>query len=470
MATSFAKVPPHDIESEVALLGSLMIDRHAMDKVADSLRPEDFYKHEHATIFEAMQDLFEKNTPIDIVSVKNYLKERGKLDSSGGDEYLVSMVNSVATAAHIPHYADVVRKKRILRSLIDTSLMINELGYQEGGDVEAMLDEAERRIFNIGQSALKQKFVSVGEALGEAWDRIDALHKGDGALRGVPTGFADLDKLLSGLQPSDLIILAARPSLGKTTFALDIARNVAVEKGIPVGIFSLEMSTQQITDRLIASTAEVDLWKLRTGKLNTKSDDFLRVQEALDKLSKAPIFIDDAASNNIMEMRAMARRLKAEHGLGLIIVDYLQLMEGRGKTESRVQEVSEFSRSLKGLAKELDVPIIALSQLSRLVEQRHPPIPRLSDLRESGSIEQDADIVMFIYREDKAKRESTGRDNIAEILVEKHRNGPTGKVELYFNGEKVKFMPLEKYMGEPPSDIHGGPIPPPPPPPPTPNA
>lgn len=447
-----------------------MIDKHAMDKIADSVTAEDFYKREHTTIYEVMQELFQKNVPIDVISVKNVLKERKQLEHIGGDEYLVSIVNSVATATHIPHYADVVRKKRILRSLIDTSLMINELGYQEGGDVEAMLDEAERRIFNIGQSSLKQKFVMVGDALSEAWERIDNLHKGDGAMRGVPTGFPDMDKLLSGLQSSDLIILAARPSLGKTTFALDIARSVAVDANIPVGIFSLEMSTQQITDRLIASTAEVDLWKLRTGKLNPNSDDFARIQTALDKLSKAPIFIDDAASNSIMEMRAMARRLKAEHGLGLIIVDYLQLMEGRGKVESRVQEVSEFSRSLKALAKELDVPVLALSQLSRMVEQRHPPIPRLSDLRESGSIEQDADIVMFIYREDKAKQGQGGRENIAEILIEKHRNGPTGKVELYFSGEKVKFMPLEKHMGDVPTDFHGGPVPPPPPPPPTPNS
>ena len=467
--TSSMKVPPHDIDSEIALLGSLMIDKHAMDKVADSISADDFYKREHATIFEVMQTLFEKNIPIDVISVKNHLKEKNLLDQTGGDEYLVTIVNSVATATHIPHYADIVRKKRILRSLIDTSLLINELGYTEGGDVEAMLDEAERRIFSIGQSALKQKFVSVGDSLNEAWERIDALHKGDGALRGVPTGFPDLDKLLSGLQPSDLVILAARPSLGKTTLALDIARSVAIEENIPVGIFSLEMSTQQITDRLIASTAEVDLWKLRTGKLDPNSDDFARIQMSLDKLSKAPIYIDDAASNSVMEMRAMARRLKAEHGLGLIIVDYLQLMEGKGRAESRVQEVSEFSRSLKALAKELDVPVLALSQLSRNVEQRHPPIPRLSDLRESGSIEQDADIVMFIYREDKAKQGQGGRENIAEILIEKHRNGPTGKVELYFSGEKVKFMTLEKHLGDMPTDFHGGPVPPPPPPP-TPNA
>src|SRR3989344_3713791 len=404
--TELIKVPPHNAEAEMAVLGSIMIAADIIERVADMLRPEDFYRKDHGIIYGAMLDLFNKNSP-----------------------------------------ADIVKKKKVLRDLIEASHQINNLGYQEEGDVEALLDDAEKKIFKISQSSLKQRFIKVKDALTEAWERIDFLHRGKGAIRGVPTGFPELDNILSGLQPSDLIVLAARPSLGKTALALDIARNVAVHNNITVGIFSLEMSVQQLIDRFIAAESNVDLWNLRTGRLREDSDDFTRIRDALEKLSKAPIFIDDAASNTILEIRAMSRRLKAEHGLGLIVVDYLQLMEGRKRTENRVQEVSEFSRSLKSLAKELDVPVLAISQLSRLVEQRHPPIPRLSDLRESGSIEQDADVVIFIYREDKAKREGA-RENIAEILIEKHRNGPTGRVYLYFNEKKVKFSPVEKYMGD----------------------
>lgn len=437
------KIPPHDIEAEQAVLGSLMIDSNAMDRVVDMLRAEDFYGREHGTIYTAMLHLFEKNSPIDILSVSGRLKEQGLLQAIGDDDYLATLVNSVATASHVGHYGKTVKKKKILRDLIETSHNINELGYKEDDDIEVLLDEAEKRIFSISQHSLQQQFSPLKSGLQEAWERIDMLHKGQGALRGIPTGFKGLDNLLAGLQRSDLIVLAARPSFGKTALALDIARNAAVKHKIPVGIFSLEMSTQQLIDRLIAAEANVDLWKLRTGRLDEHSEDFTRISDALEKLAAAPIFIDDAASNTVLKMRAMARRLQSEHGLGLLVVDYLQLMEGRGKPESRVQEVSEFSRSLKSLARELNVPILAVSQLSRLVEQRHPPIPRLSDLRESGSIEQDADVVMFIYREDKAKRDTEQR-NIAEILVEKHRNGPTGKVELYFNPQKTSFTTLEQ--------------------------
>ncbi|OGZ42097.1 MAG: replicative DNA helicase [Candidatus Ryanbacteria bacterium RIFCSPHIGHO2_02_FULL_45_43] len=445
--TELIKVPPHNAEAEMAVLGSIMIAADIIERVADMLRPEDFYRKDHGIIYGAMLDLFNKNSPVDIVSVSGRLKEQNLLKDVGDASYLTSLVNSVATASHIHHYADIVKKKKVLRDLIEASHQINNLGYQEEGDVEALLDDAEKKIFKISQSSLKQRFIKVKDALTEAWERIDFLHRGKGAIRGVPTGFPELDNILSGLQPSDLIVLAARPSLGKTALALDIARNVAVHNNITVGIFSLEMSVQQLIDRFIAAESNVDLWNLRTGRLREDSDDFTRIRDALEKLSKAPIFIDDAASNTILEIRAMSRRLKAEHGLGLIVVDYLQLMEGRKRTENRVQEVSEFSRSLKSLAKELDVPVLAISQLSRLVEQRHPPIPRLSDLRESGSIEQDADVVIFIYREDKAKREGA-RENIAEILIEKHRNGPTGRVYLYFNEKKVKFSPVEKYMGD----------------------
>lgn len=436
------KTPPNDRDAEQAVLGALMLDTHGMDKVADILAPEDFYAREHSFVYGAIRDLYSGLSPIDVVSVSLKLKDAGHLDAVGGRSYLASLVSGTTTAAHVQHYADVVRKKRVLRDLIQTSVELTEMGFSEDSDVSALLDQAEQRIFNITQRTMKKGFISTKDALTEAWERIDKLHKGDGAVRGVSSGFRELDNLLSGFQPSDLVILAARPSLGKTTLALNFALHAAVHENIPVGMFSLEMSTQQLIDRLIASEAGVDLWKLRTGKLKD-ADEFARVRDALEKLSNAPIYIDDSASSTALEMRAMARRLKSEHGLGLVIVDYLQLMESSKKSDSRVQEVSEFSRSLKSLAKELDVPVLALSQMSRQVEQRPNQLPRLSDLRESGSIEQDADVVMFIYREDKVKKD-TGREGIAEILIEKHRNGPTGKVELFFDAEHVRFTSLER--------------------------
>ena len=427
----------------MAVLGSIMIDRGAIARVVDILTPDDFYFSEHALIYNAMVDLFEKNAPLDILSLQGYLGEKGLLERVGNASYLASLVNSVTSPANIVHYATTVNKKRVLRDLISAAHYIGGLGYQEDQDVEVLLDEAEQRVFGVSNSSLRQKFSPVRDALSEAWERIDMLHKGKGTTRGIPTGFEKLDNLLSGLQKSDFVVLAARPSFGKTALALDIARHAAVEKKIPVGIFSLEMSTPQLVDRFIAAEAHVDLWKLRTGRLSEANNDFQRINDALARLAEAPIYIDDAASATVIQMRAMARRLKSESDLGLIIVDYLQLMQPRQHSDSMVQQITEISRSLKHLARELDVPVLALSQLSRAVEQRHPPIPRLSDLRESGAIEQDADVVMFIYREDKAKRETT-RPNIAEILVEKHRNGPTGKVELYFNPEKVSFSTLDE--------------------------
>ncbi|HDH03973.1 MAG TPA: replicative DNA helicase, partial [Candidatus Campbellbacteria bacterium] len=319
---------------------------------------------------------------------------------------------------------------------------ISQLGYDEENDVDELLDEAEKKIFAIARNSLKQKFQSVKSALEEAWERIERLHNSKGELRGVSTGFKDLDDMLAGFQKSDLIILAARPSMGKTALALDIARNVAFKQNIPVGIFSLEMSAQQLVDRLLAAEAHVDSWKLRTGRLSS-DDEFKRISDAMGKISQSPLFIDDESSNNIMQMRAMARRLQAEHGLGLLIVDYLQLMVPRQKTDNLVQQMTEISRSLKGLARELDVPVLALSQLNRSVESRHPPIPKLHDLRDSGSIEQDADVVAFIYREGRYNEE-TNKGNIAEILIEKHRNGPTGKIELFFNPQKISFSSIEK--------------------------
>ncbi len=437
------KIPPHSKEAEMAVLGSVMIDRNAITRVVDILLPDDFYHNEHGIIWTTMMNLFDKSAPLDILAVQGHLTERGLLERAGNASYLATLVNSVASAGSITHYAEIVKKKRVLRDLITSAHHIGDLGYQEGEDIELLLDEAERKIFSISQHSLRQRFAPVRDALTEAWERIDMLHKGKGTLRGVPTGFEKLDNILSGLQKSDLVVLAARPSLGKTALALDIVRNAAVNHKIPVAIFSLEMSTQQLVDRFIAAEAHVDLWKLRTGNLSETSNDFQRINDALSRLAEAPIYIDDAATSSVLQMRAMARRLQAEVPLGLIVVDYLQLMQPRQISDSMVQQITEISRSLKQLARELDVPVLALSQLSRAVEQRHPPIPRLSDLRESGSIEQDADVVMFIYREDKVKRDSN-RPNIAEILVEKHRNGPTGRTELYFNAEKVSFSSLDE--------------------------
>ena len=443
---SAEKLPPQSVEAEESVLGSLLIDKNAVIRVADILRSEDFYKRAHQLIFTAILHLYEKSEPVDVLSLSNRLKETGDLESLGGTSYLANLVNAVPTASNVAHYAKIVRHKKILRDLLSASQDIARLGFEENQDIELVLDEAEKRIFSIAERSLKQDFIPIKSALEDAFERIDKLHRGGGALRGLATGFTDLDNYLGGLQKSDLVVLAARPSLGKTSLALDIARHAAIKGKSAVGIFSLEMSKEQLVDRLLASEAGVDLWRLRTGRLSMDGEDsdFSRIQEAMGVLAETPIFIDDAASANILQMRTMARRLQAEHSLGLIVVDYLQLMEGRhGNSENRVQEISEISRSLKNLARELDVPVLALSQLSRAVESRSPQIPKLSDLRESGSIEQDADVVLFIYREDREKP-NTERKNIAEIIISKHRNGPVGKIDLYFNAEQVSFKSLAK--------------------------
>lgn len=422
-----------------------MVDSNAIHIVADMLEEEDFYSHKHRIIYSAMIDLYKRKEPIDILTTSSRLKEKKKIEEVGGRGYLSDLTNTsvAASPANVKHYAEIVKKKALLRKLIESSHEISQLGYNEEEDIDEILDLAERKILSIAKNSLRQSFLNIKEALGEAWERIDRLHKSKGELRGIPTGFPELDSKLAGLQNSDLIILAARPSMGKTAFALDIARNVACRRNIPVGIFSLEMSAQQLVDRMLAAEAHIDSWKLRTGRLSDE-DEFRRLSDAMDSLSKAPIFIDDEASNNILQMRAMARRLQSEHGLGLIIVDYLQLMVPRQKTDSIVQQMTEISRSLKALAKELDVPVLALSQLSRAVESRHDKRPKLHDLRDSGSIEQDADVVLFIYRDDRYKADPDQFDNLAEILIEKHRNGPTGKVELYFNPQKISFSPIER--------------------------
>lgn len=439
------KLPPQNIEAEQSLLGCLMLDKDAIIKVADFVRPEDFYKSIHKEIYQAMVDLYQKIEPIDLLSVTSRLKEKNKLDEIGGSSYLTNLINTVPTATHVANYGRIVRAKKVLRDLIEASEQIGLDAFDESEDVDQMLDKAEKSILSIGQRSLRQNFTLIKDILGETFDRIDELSKNKGQLRGIRTGFKALDNKLAGFQKSDLIILAARPSLGKSAMALDIARQVATTQKVPVGIFSLEMGKDQVVDRILAAHAGVDLWRIRQGNLSStgEDNDFARIQHAMGELSEAPIYIDDAGLTNVLQIRSMARRLQADKGLGLIIVDYLQLMESSNKNYSPVQQVTEISRALKLLAKELNIPVLALSQLSRSVESRTPQIPRLADLRESGAIEQDADVVMFIYREDKYM-ENTDKKNIAEILIQKHRNGPTGKVELYFDENKVSFKNLEK--------------------------
>jgi replicative DNA helicase len=449
------KITPQNIEAEQSLLGSLMIDKDAVIRVADIVRVEDFYKESHAVIYEAILDLFGRHEPIDILSLTSKLEERGKLEMIGGRSYLMTLANSVPTASHVVHYANIVQKKATLRRLLVAAGEITSLGYNEEEDMEIVLDKAEQKLFSVSQKYLKQIFIPIKNILTEAFDRIDELHREKGKLRGIPTGYHDLDNILAGLQKSDLVILAARPSVGKTSLALDIARNVATKAKVPVGIFSLEMSKEQLVDRLLCAEAGVDLWKMRTGHLSDRDedDDFPRIGHAMGVLSEAPIYIDDSATSNIMEIRTKARRLQIEQGLGLLIIDYLQLMESRSqKTDNRVQEIAEITRSLKGIARELNIPVLALSQLSRAVESRSPAIPKLADLRESGSIEQDADVVLFIYRKamDRNFREVTPEEkNIAEIHIAKHRNGPTGLINLYFDENRVSFKNLERNTEEP---------------------
>lgn len=440
------RVPPQSIDAERSVLGALMLDKDAIIKVANLIRIGDFYKDIHNLIYEAMVELYEKREPIDVLSLSNRLEEKGQLDKIGGASYLTSLVNFVPSSSNIAHYAKVVQKKSTLRKLIQSASEIVELGYKEEEDVEKLLDDAEQKLFAVSQKFIKQDFVPIKSILEAAFNRIDELHKGDHQLRGIPSGFPDLDNILAGFQKSDLVILAARPSIGKTTLALDLARQVAVQQKVPVGIFSLEMGSDQLIDRMLAAQSGVDLWRLRTGRLKSGEgdDDFQRIGEAMGVLSDAPIFIDDSGSANVMEMRTMARRLQSEHNVGLIIIDYLQLMEGRSSNgDNRVNEISEISRGLKQLARELNIPIIALSQLSRAVESRSPQIPKLSDLRESGSIEQDADIVMFLYREDREKPDTPNK-NIVEVHIAKHRNGPVGRVSLYFQETSTTFKSLER--------------------------
>ena len=445
MAQDKIKIPPQNLEAEKIVLGSLLIDKNAIYKIADILDYKDFYNPIHEKIYHAIFELFGKNQPIDILTLSNFFKEKSDLSAIGGSAFLTELVNSVATSSHVEHYATIVKEKKILRDLIDLSSFIGESVFNSSDTVDELVDRIEQKIVSVSQKSIVQKLVNIRDELKEAFERIEKLHAGgSNALRGVPTGFAKLDSLLSGLQKSDLIILGARPSMGKTSLALDIARNAAFSSNIPIGVFSLEMSREQVVDRFISAESSVPLWRLRTGRISDDME-FEMIQGALDRLSHSPIFIDDTPSPSILQIRAMARRLQMEHGLGLIIVDYLQLITARTRSDNLVQQITEVSHGLKALARELSVPVLALAQLSRSVEQRDTRIPRLSDLRDSGSIEQDADIVLFIYRKDRDKSDVPEEEkNTAEIIIAKHRNGPLGSVKLKFDQEKASFSNIDE--------------------------
>jgi replicative DNA helicase len=434
------KVPPHNEEAEQAVLGSLLLDTNAIIRVADLLKPGDFYNPAHDQIYKVVLELFEKRQPIDIMTLTNRLKELELLKQVGGSSYLAELTNQVTTAAHVDHYAQNVKEKRILRDLIRASAEITENAFAPAQEFELLMDDIEQKILAISQNSLPKNFMHIKEELQTAFGRIEKLHEHAGALRGVPTGFHGLDNLLSGLQRSDFVVLGARPSLGKTSLALDIAR-AAAHAGVPTGIFSLEMSREQVVDRLISAESGVPLWKLRTGRIKDAMD-FQMIQNGLNKLSAMPIFIDDTASPNILQMRSMARRLQIEHGLGLLVVDYLQLIvPRRNGSDNMVQQITEISRGLKALARELNVPLLALSQLSRNVDQRDDKTPKLHDLRESGAIEQDADVVMFISRD---RHIEPGQENVAQIIIAKHRNGPLGTVDVVFDADRVCFRSIDK--------------------------
>lgn len=429
------RVPPQSIDAEIGVLGSLLIDKDAVVKIAEILDPEHFYQDRHTQIYKAILSLYEKRLPSDLVTMTEELKKGNKFQEVGGASYLTTLVNSVPTSGHIEHYAGMVKESATKRALISAAGHISESAFDPDADAKDLLEFAETTLFGISQQHLKQKFISLREALAQSFDRLDELHKKGSGLRGLSTGFKDLDKKLSGMQQSNLLILAARPSVGKTTLAMNIAEHIGINEKIPIGIFSLEMSQNQLVDLMLASQSDVDAWKITTGNLSEQ--DFESISNAMGTLAEAPIYIDDTPGISVMEIRTKARRLQLEYGLQLLIVDYLQLVKGRN-LENRVQEVSEISQALKNLARELNIPVLAISQLSRAVESRQAKIPQLADLRESGAIEQDADVVMFMYREDPDDLESV------KLSIAKHRNGPLGQIDLRFKGERRRFYGVEK--------------------------
>lgn len=441
---SLGRIPPQNIEAEQSVLGAILLDKEVLTNITEIVKSQDFYRDDHKEIFEAIIDLYEKAEPIDLITVAERLKLRGTLDSVGGLEYLTNLANVVPTTANAKHYAKIVEEKAILRNLIKVSSSIVNMGYEAAEEVSYVLDKAEKGIFDLLQHRNTQGFVPIKDVLVDTFNRLEELYNSKGHITGIPTGFADLDYKTAGLHNSDLILIAARPAMGKTAFVLNIAQYAAIHSKVPVAIFSLEMSREQLVNRMLASEAMVDSQRMRTGKL--EDSDWQKVARALGPLSEAPIYIDDTPGTTIMEIRAKCRRLKIEKNLGLVVIDYLQLMQGKGgsRSDNRQQEISEISRSLKILAKEINVPVITLSQLSRAPEQRQDHRPILSDLRESGAIEQDADIVMFLYRDDYYNPD-TDKKNVAEAIIAKHRAGSTGTVELAWLGQYTKFANLEKF-------------------------
>lgn len=441
------RVPPHNLEAEESVLGALLIDKDAMIRVAEFLRPEHFYKDLHVAIFKAMLSLYEDREPIDIITLTGRMKKNGDFNEAMEGDILAKIVNSVPTSANVEHYARIIQELSLKRNLISVAAIISEMAFNEKGEVKEILDKSEQEIFALSQAQAKRNFLPLKSALAESFDRLDELHKRAGGLRGVSCGFTDLDNTLAGMQPSNLLILAARPGKGKTALVLNMAQHAAVDKKFKVGIFSLEMSKEELVDRLLVSQANVDAWRLKTGKLS--DEDFTRLSDAMGELAEAPLFIDDTPGINILEMRTKARRLQVEHGLDMIIVDYLQLADPGRRFDSRVQEVSVISQGLKNLARELKIPVLAVSQLSRAVESRGDGIPQLADLRESGAIEQDADVVMFLYQ--PAEKDDNGNVNNInnstrnmKLLIAKHRNGPTAEIDLLFRGDRIRFYNIDK--------------------------
>lgn len=440
---SVAKIPPQNIDAEMSLLGAVLIDDDVLADVNEIVKASDFYDKRHQIIYSAMTRLYERHKPVDLLTLTDELKKKDEFDTVGGSTYLTELTNYVPTSAHASSYADIVAQKAVRRRLIKASGEISEMGFDEETPTPELLEKAESELFNVSDQTIKQDLVSIESILDSSFSRIEELHRNKGKIRGIRTGYHDLDNMTAGLQRSDLFILAARPAMGKTTFVTNLAYNVATIEKLPVLFFSLEMSKEQLIDRMLADAAGVDSWNIRTGNLS--DDDFGKISEAMGEMAEAPIFIDDTPGLSVLGMRTKARRIAHNQPLGLIIIDYLQLMQANGNYNgNRVQEVSEISRGLKVIARELNVPVIALSQLSRSVENRQPPIPQLADLRESGSIEQDADIVTFIYRPGYYAPDDPEVANITDLIIAKHRNGPTGKVQLYFHPERLRFMSLDK--------------------------
>ena len=442
IALEKVKIPPHDLVAEKSVLGAILIDSSAINLVAEFLKPDHFYLPEHQIIFSSMFILFEKQQPIDLVTIQDQLKKEGNLKKIGGASYLSELIDTVPSSAYVEHYGRIVKDYYTKRKLIELSSRMVEKAFAEETDVKKLLDEAEGKIFNLSYEHLKQDFIPLKDVLAESFERLEEFMKHGAKFRGVPTGFSDLDNKLAGMQDANLLILAARPGIGKTTFALNIALNIALKEKNPVGFFSLEMSKEELVDRLLVAQADIDAWRLKTGRLS--DDDFRRLTEAMGELSEAPIFIDDTPGASIIEMRTKARKLKIEKGLRFLIVDYLQLANGGRFFESRVQEVSFVSQGLKNLARELKIPVLAISQLSRAVEQRGSKKPQLSDLRESGSIEQDSDVVMFLYQEEESEDLLDQNKRLIKLFIAKHRNGPVGEIDLMFRGDRVKFYGVEK--------------------------